>query len=108
MTMQLVFVLDSSEGVTAKDYRKEKDFIKKLVRTLNVYPGGSEVGLIAYSDKPSIVVKLKGGQTLASFDAAVDQLPQLRLSDFHQFMLSFFGDHLMLFQCFMFTLIPTL
>ena len=53
----VVFLVDSSEGVTEADYRREKEFVKLLSSHFNIHPSGARGMVISYSDQPSTVVR---------------------------------------------------
>ena len=78
LTMHLVVLLDSSDGVTAQEYKDQKALVKGVLRTLDLHAGGSRVDVLAYSDKPDAAVTLEAGLTAKAFGEALDSLPQLR------------------------------
>lgn len=69
--------MDSSFTVTVDDYRKEKDFVKRLADMLNVVPGKSRSSLITYGTNPVRVFGLGQYQTTKDFKDRVDRAPTL-------------------------------
>lgn len=74
----IVFAVHSSGNLATSNYRKEKDFVKRLAATLNIAPGRSRIALILYSNFATAPVRLDEENTLASFDNLVDGLPHER------------------------------
>jgi hypothetical protein len=46
----VLFVLDAT-GSVRKDYQNQKDFVKKIVDTMNIAPSEQQVGLVLFSSK---------------------------------------------------------
>lgn len=67
-----MFVIDSSYEVSQEDYKREKDFIKSLVRSLNMSSDSSRAALISYGDHGSLNSRFIGLQSLVDFDRSVD------------------------------------
>ena len=53
----IVFLFDTSNGVTQSDLRQQKEFVKLLAKHLGVSPSHSHAAVLSYSDRP----RLKGG-----------------------------------------------
>ena len=68
------FILDSS-GSLAKDYGKEKDFLKTLAATFGVSSNGSRAGVVTFSYYTKHSIKMNDHTDLTSFNAAVDKIP---------------------------------
>ncbi|KAL9966798.1 hypothetical protein ACROYT_G024919 [Oculina patagonica] len=74
----VVFAVHSSGNLTPSNYRKEREFVKRVAATLNIAPGRSRIALILYSNFATAPVRLDEEKTLASFDKLVDGLPHER------------------------------
>ena len=68
------FVVDSS-GSLRNEYHKEKRFIKLLADSFHISKNGSRGGIINFSHKAELSVKLSDYQTKKGFNKAVDKLP---------------------------------
>ena len=68
----VLFLIDSSYEVSQEDLAREKDFIKSLVRSLNVSSDSSRAALISYGDRGSISSRFTGLKGLTDFDRSVD------------------------------------
>lgn len=80
LTMYVLFVIDSSAEVTASNFGQEKEFIKSLISQLNIYPAdsGSRVGIMVYSDGPTMVLDFQNQESKPSLETIIDNLPHLR------------------------------
>lgn len=58
-----------------EDYKKEKEFVKRLARYLNVSPGNSRAALITYGNRAAQVVGFDLNRPFSNFEAAVDRAP---------------------------------
>lgn len=47
--MDIVFVLDGSDSITALDYQKQREALTALIQTLHLGPEMARVGLVVYS-----------------------------------------------------------
>ena len=65
--------MDSSQGVTAEIYKKEKDFIKSLASQFNLSPSGPRGSTVMYADNPYTVTNFVD----PNFNARVDSAPLL-------------------------------
>ncbi|KAK3745599.1 hypothetical protein QZH41_005840 [Actinostola sp. cb2023] len=74
--LDIVFAVDSSSSVKKSDFDQEKDFIKKVARTLNVEPGKSRAALITYGNNPKRVFMFDSHGSLSQFDTKVDEATQ--------------------------------
>lgn len=68
----VLFVMDSSYEVSQVDYKTEKDFIKSLVRSLNMSMDTSRAALISYGNLGSLTSRFIGLKSLTDFDKSVD------------------------------------
>lgn len=50
VTADIVFLVDSSSGVTPENYEKQKDFVASLAKQLNFGSGKTRVAVILYND----------------------------------------------------------
>ena len=53
----VVFALDSSGSIGRKNYQKEVDFVREVIHGLNLN-SDSRVGVVVYSNTPSILMSL--------------------------------------------------
>ena len=72
MEADVLFVIDSSYEVSKDDYKSEKDFIKSLLRSLNMSSDSSRAALITFGDSASLVSRFTGLQSLEDFEKSVD------------------------------------
>ena len=79
-SFDLVFAMDSSGSIGETNYQKERDFIKGLANKLVVGPRNVHLGLMVFSDLPSVWVSLGTLRSTdyRSFSKAVDGAPYLR------------------------------
>ena len=61
----MIFAVHSPDGLSPLNYRKEKEFVKRVATTLNIAPGKSRVGLILYSNFATVSAELGDKSTLA-------------------------------------------
>lgn len=54
----IVFLLDSSLGVTKDNFNKEKQFISRLSQALNLSPQNSRVAIVLYALYPRLAIQL--------------------------------------------------
>ena len=80
LKMYLMFLIDASSGVSPTDFQREKDFIKSLIRYMNLYPANSRshIGIVVYSDGASVVLNFDSKETKSDIENIVDNLPHLR------------------------------
>ncbi|XP_073236997.1 collagen alpha-3(VI) chain-like [Porites lutea] len=72
----VIFAVHSPDSLSPLNYRKEKEFVKRVATTLNIAPGKSRVGLILYSNFATVSAELGDKSTLELFNNLVDGLPQ--------------------------------
>ena len=72
--MDIVFLLDTSNGVTQSDLRLQKDFAKRMAKQLGVLPSFSHAAVISYSDKPILIGGFFGHLMGQSFEDIVDSV----------------------------------
>ena len=68
----MIFVLDSSSGVTREDFDKQKNFVKRMATYFNVSPQKSRAALVTFGSTSRVAVTLNGYGTLTDFYRAVD------------------------------------
>lgn len=73
----IVFLADSSQGVTITDFSNEQSFIKRLTRYLNVLPGKSRAAFISYGDTYKRVVGFSDYTDAKDLDRKIDGAPML-------------------------------
>jgi hypothetical protein len=69
----VLFVVDSSVTVNRDDYRKEKEFVKTIARSLNIASGKTRAGYISYGRTAVVLVTLGRYADLGDFDDKVDK-----------------------------------
>ena len=75
-TADIIFLIDSSFGVSADNFNKEKEFIKYLSAALNLAPKGSRVGIVTYASY-SRLIRLGILQTPESLGNVLDGLTRI-------------------------------
>ena len=70
------FIVDSSASLFA-EYEKEKEFLKNVVKELNVSPSGYHVGAVVFSDVSQLSIKFSDFYSIADAHNAIDALPLL-------------------------------
>lgn len=75
-TADIIFLIDSSFGVSADNFNKEKEFIKYLSAALNLGPKGSRVGIVTYASY-SRLIRLGILQTPESLGSSLDGLTRI-------------------------------
>ena len=68
------FILDSS-GSIRRYYRKEKEFLKKVAESFDISANGSHAGVVTFSLKAELSIKLNEYSDIESFNKAVDAIP---------------------------------
>ncbi|XP_065653362.1 uncharacterized protein LOC136080515 isoform X2 [Hydra vulgaris] len=77
--VDVAFILDSSHSLEAS-YQKEKNFLKKLAAVFGISSNGSRVGVITFSYRAELSVKLNSFTDLSSFNEAVDKIPLMNFT----------------------------
>lgn len=77
--VDVAFILDSSHSLEAQ-YQKEKNFLKKLAAVFGVSSNGSRVGVITFSYRAELSIKLNSFTDLSSFNKAVDKIPLMNFT----------------------------
>ena len=71
------FVLDNSGSMLEHHWEMEKEFVKKLDRSLRISPTGSHAAVVIFSDDAKLAVKFNDYPTVHSFELAVDRITRL-------------------------------
>ena len=71
------FVLDNSGSMKEKHWKAEKEFVKKLDRSLRISPSGSHAAVVIFSDDAKLAVKFNDYPTVHSFESAIDRITRL-------------------------------
>lgn len=69
--------MDSSSSVQQLNYQKEKEFVKKLSKYLNVKPSASRVAFITYGDQSRTAFKYDDYQSVLQMEAQIDGAPYI-------------------------------
>lgn len=78
VTADIVFLIDSSSGVSQADYKKEKDFVASLAKSLNFGSGKTRVAVILYSDYARQAIRFDVVSNPEFLQSVLDGLQQLR------------------------------
>lgn len=73
--VDVAFLVDSSGSLGKEGFRKQKDLIKAITQTLDVSPSHSRAGVITYSDRASVAIKLSDYKRHEELINALDALP---------------------------------
>ena len=74
--VDIAFIVDSS-GSLAKDYSKEKEFVKVIGKSLDIAEDGSHAGIVLFSSNSEVAMKFSESNNATEFVKAVDNLPLL-------------------------------
>ena len=66
--------MDSSGSLEEEGFNKQKEFIKAVAATLDISPFHSQIGVITYSDRASVEIKLSDHQHQEDLINAVESL----------------------------------
>lgn len=72
--MDVVFLVDSSNGVNLISFYKEKIFVKLLAKRLNVSPKKSHAAVITYGSRARLDIDFNGYYDLPAFERLVDRI----------------------------------
>lgn len=75
--MDVVFLVDSSDGVNPINFHKEKSFVKLLAKSLHVSPGKSRAAVISYSTNSQLEISLDSYNDLPTFERLIDDMDYL-------------------------------
>ena len=71
------FVLDNSNSMLDEHWKMQKEFVKKLDRSLRISPTGSHAAVVLFADEAKLAVKFNDYPTVHSFELAIDRLTRL-------------------------------
>ena len=58
-------------------WKMQKEFVKKLDRSLRISPTGSHAAVVLFADEAKLAVKFDDYPTVHSFELAIDRIPRL-------------------------------
>ena len=68
------FIMDMS-GSVGENWKDEKKFVKRLVKTMNISPRGGHAAITAFSSHAELMIKFSDHTTSPGFESAIDALP---------------------------------
>jgi uncharacterized protein YegL len=74
-SVDLVFLLDGSGSIGANNFKKVKEFVKKVVDFFNIGKSGTHIGVVQYSTKAVTEFNLARYFTKSEMKNAVDRIP---------------------------------
>lgn len=75
--MDVVFLVDSSDGVNLMEYNQEKSFVKLMAKRLNISPQKSRAALVAYGSNSKLEIDLDNDNDILAFERMVDGMAYL-------------------------------
>lgn len=72
----MVFLVDTSKGVTQTDLSLQREFVKFLGQQLGVAPGKSHAAVLSYSDRPRLIGGFYAHLRGKRFEEVVDSVTQ--------------------------------
>ncbi|KAL9988832.1 hypothetical protein ACROYT_G003320 [Oculina patagonica] len=75
-SVDVAFIMDSSECISQASFQKEKNFVKQAALKLGAAPGQSRAAIIQFSRSVSVQVTLGRYPSKQAFEGAVDRLQQ--------------------------------
>lgn len=72
LNADITFLVDSSSSVRPLHYQKEKEFVKKLSKYLNIKPGASRAAFITFGSQSKTAFEYDDYQTLPQMEALID------------------------------------
>lgn len=76
VVLDIVYALDGSVDVHRRDFEKMKDFVKQSARRYPISEKGTHIGVIEFSDKVDLKIKLSDFYNLGSFVAKLSKIKQ--------------------------------
>ncbi|XP_041374199.1 uncharacterized protein LOC121387240 [Gigantopelta aegis] len=73
--VDLVIILDSSTSVTDVNFIKMKNFVKDLLKNVDLDSGAVRVGVVIYSTRVSVMFHLNQHKSRRAYMRAVDEIP---------------------------------
>lgn len=75
--MDVAILVDTSDGISALDFEREKNFVKYLVRSFTISSNLSRVSIMSYGNDTDLTVNFSDQQTREGLVQRVDALPFL-------------------------------
>ena len=72
--LDLVILMDSSGSIGSADFKKEQQFVKFLINSLEIGQNASRVSIIDFSSNARIIIKLINGTSNITLNQAVDSI----------------------------------
>lgn len=76
VAVDIIYALDGSAGIRDKDFEKMKDFVKHSARQYPISEEGPHIGVIEFSDRADLKIKLSDYYDLDSFIAQLSNIKQ--------------------------------
>ena len=57
VAVDFAFILDGSGSISKTNWGRIKDFVKRIIDSFDVSPGGSQFALLEYSDEPKVYLR---------------------------------------------------
>ena len=76
MVLDIIYALDGSASIRNKDFEKMKDFVKHSARDYQISEDGPHIGVIEFSDRAELKIKLSDHYDLDSFIAKLSNIKQ--------------------------------
>ena len=71
------FVLDNSGSILGEHWEMEKEFVKRLDRSLRISPTGSHAAVVLFADEAKLAIKFNDYPTVHSFEVALDRITRM-------------------------------
>lgn len=75
--MDVAILVDTSDGISAINFEREKNFVKSLVRSFTISSNLSRVSIMSYGNDTDLTINFSDQQTRESLIRGVDALPFL-------------------------------
>ena len=76
IALDVIFALDGSANVRNRDFEKMKDFVKHSAREHGISQNGPHIGVIEFSDRSDLKIKLSDHNDLDSFNMKLSEVTQ--------------------------------
>lgn len=73
----VLFLIDSSTDVNDVDYRKQKNFVVEITKSLPIARDKTRVGVLVYSVSPSLQIAVGTQTSVSAFEQEMEDLPKL-------------------------------
>uniref|UniRef100_A0A8C3YQQ3 VWFA domain-containing protein n=1 Tax=Catagonus wagneri TaxID=51154 RepID=A0A8C3YQQ3_9CETA len=92
----IIFLMDGSESISAKDFEKMKDFMKRMVNQSNIGADEIQIGLLQFSSTPQEEFRLNQYSSKVDIHRAISNVKQIKDGTYTgralHFTLPFFGS----------------